>query len=215
MEEATVESKAANAADSVPADDGAEVSKAEPKVQDEDILGSTGGAPEADDATASAEGGGEAETDAPAYEPFAAPEGVTLDEAALQEFTSVASELGLKQEAAQKLVDIAVQMQQRQEQAILAQRTEWANELRNDPVLGGKNFDATAAAARRAVDYLGGDELRSALRNAGVGLLPPLVKAFATIGKQFVEDHAIVNPKSRVQSEPSREEVLYPGLAKK
>ena len=51
------------------------------------------------------------------YEDFTTPEGVTLDEEVLGEFKGIAKELGLPQDKAQKFVDMATQLQQKQADA--------------------------------------------------------------------------------------------------
>lgn len=52
----------------------------------------------------------------------------------------------------------------------------------------GEAFDEKVAAANFGVEELGGDELREALKTAGLGANPAVIKAFAKVGEILSED---------------------------
>ena len=138
------------------------------------------------------EGEKETEEKAPdAYETFTAPEGVTLDEKMLDEFSAAAREAGMPQEKAQQFVDMAVKVMQQQAEA---QETGWATiregwqtEIKGDKDFGGDKFNATIEGAQRVLNTYGTDALREAL-NFGMGDNPELIKMLSRIDRATRED---------------------------
>ena len=128
---------------------------------------------------------------------FKAAEGVTLDEPTVAEVTALAKELGLtKSETAQKLLDhrLATTAAAATAQAaeLATRRTAWEDEVRNDPTMGGAQFDQTISHAKNALarfDTSG--ELRKMLNDSGYGSNPAVVKLFSAIGKAMAEDKFI------------------------
>lgn len=118
---------------------------------------------------------------------FKAPEGVELDKGATAEFMAIAKDLKLAPEAAQKVVDIAVGMQQRAAEAHTTQVAKWADETRADKELGGDKLPQTLAVAARAL-ALGPPELKQLLNDSGLGNHPAVVKWAHAIGKALSED---------------------------
>lgn len=51
----------------------------------------------------------------------------------------------------------------------------------------GDAYDSNVRAANHAINKLGGDDLRNAINDAGLGAHPAVVKALATVGKMFAE----------------------------
>lgn len=125
-----------------------------------------------------------------AYE-FQAPEGVTLDAAAVEEFSSIAKELGLEQGKAQAIADIAVKMQQRQVEAQAALIESWVEQTKVDKDLGGEKLNENLAIARKALDAFGSPELRDVLNSTGLGNHPEIIRAFYKAGKAISEDRFI------------------------
>lgn len=158
--------------------------------------------------------------DAPTGEyQFQAPEGMELDTAAVEAFTPVAQELGLNQEQAQKLVDLyATRVQENQteqSEAWARQLDQWVDDLKNDPEIGGRNFDSSLRDAGRAMDKFATPELRSFLDESGLGNHPELVKLMAKIGKEVGEDNLISPPGSSGTQQPAGDktyaDILYGG----
>jgi len=122
---------------------------------------------------------------------FKVPEGVTLDEAVIGQFSEVAKGLKLTQEQAQALVDFQVSRDtsaaKAQSDAYAKMTADWAAEVQRLPGIGGAQFDESRALAQKAVDALGGAELNKALRYFGWGNHPALFKAFHAAGKLMAE----------------------------
>lgn len=125
-----------------------------------------------------------------AYE-FKAPEGVTLDTEAIAQFSVLAKEAGLTQEAAQKLVDFQVsrdtQSAAAQQRAYADLTQSWAEATRKDPEIGGKNFDQSVANANKALDTYGTPELKKLMSDLGWGNHPELIRAFSRAGAALQE----------------------------
>lgn len=122
---------------------------------------------------------------------FAAPEGVTLDTAAVEEFSAIAKELGLEQGKAQAIADIAVKMQQRQAEAQQALVTSWVEQVKVDKEIGGEKFTENLAIARKALESFGTPELQDVLNMTGLGNHPEVIRAFYKAGKAISEDRFI------------------------
>lgn len=149
---------------------------------------------------------------APGEYKFTAPDGVTLDEARLGEFTTIAKELKLPQDSAQKLVDIAVRMQQSAAEAAVQQASDWAEEVKADKDLGGDKLAESTAVAMKAIE-LGPPGLKDLLNNTGLGNHPLLFKWAHAVGKALSEDKP---PMSEGAGGPSKSaaEILYGASAK-
>lgn len=144
---------------------------------------------------------GEAKTGAPESYDFKAPEGVEqLDSQLVETFTPLAKELGLSNDQAQKLVDLAPQIQQRmaqqQAEAWGKQLEAWVGEVKADRDIGGDNLPATMASAQKVMQQFGTPELKAALEQTGMGNHPELVRLFAKVGKAMGEDSFVAGGKS-------------------
>lgn len=124
------------------------------------------------------------------------PEGIEPDSVLLEKFKPLAKELGLKSEGAQKLVDLAIEMQTKAAATATetaksqweAETKKWAETVRADKEIGGADFEKNVAMAKQAVARFGGKELAEYLDASGLGNHPSLVKAFVKIGKEIAED---------------------------
>ena len=189
---------------------------------DESALGGKAKGPEAgDDAPA--------EADAPvvpeAYD-LTAPEGMTIDPALLEEATPIFKEIGLSNEAANKVLPLAQSLMTKSHEAAVQsmidagaqQRKAWLDEAKADPEIGGGKWDATLHSAAKALDALGypeGSPFRAALTETGFGNHPEMIRAMAKVGAMVGEDGDFVRADAAVQVKRSREEILYPNDARK
>lgn len=182
------------------------------------------GAPQGSEADA---GGGEAaapEGPPEAYD-LTAPEGLTLDAETLAEADPVFRELGLTNDAANKLIPVAAKFAERvQAQTaaaaqealtaeVTAQRKAWAQEAQADPEIGGANWDATLDMSAKALDALGypkGSPFRKFLTASGLGNHPEMIRAMRKVGELVSEDGDFVRSDAGAPVKKSREEVLYP-----
>ncbi|ECR7551308.1 peptidase [Salmonella enterica] len=147
---------------------------------------------------------------APEKYEFQAAEGVELDTEALKDFESVARELNLTNEQAQKLVDaypkILAGVQQRQAEAWQQTTEQWAADVKADKEIGGDKLTSNLSAAQRALDLFGTPELKEYLNTTGLGNHPDLVKTFVKIGKAMSEDGMVTG---KNDGQRSAAEVLY------
>ena len=119
---------------------------------------------------------------------FKLPEGIQVDTEALTAFEPIAKELGLSQEAAQKLVDLQVAAAARSVEAQKAQAAQWFNDVKADKDLGGQNFTTTAKNTVAAMDRFGDQALKDLLNTTGLGNHPAFVRWASKVGAAMAED---------------------------
>ncbi len=144
-------------------------------------------------------------------EDFSFPEGMEIDQVMLDQFKPIATELGLDQAGAQKLVDLyASSVEQAttglQEQ-VVAQRAEWVAQGKADKEFGGDRYDESVALAVKGIEALGGDSLKEALTATGFGDHPEALKLFAAIGKIVGEDGFVLG--GGAAGERSQADILF------
>lgn len=123
-----------------------------------------------------------------AYE-FKAPEGHKFDEQVIEEYSAVAKELNLSQEAAQKMLDrLAPRMAERQVERVAEVRKEWAEASRADKEFGGAKYDENLGVANKAFEQFASPELQSLLKETGLTANPEVIRTFYRIGKAISED---------------------------
>lgn len=131
-------------------------------------------------------------TGAPEVYEFKAPEGMTLDEKAVETFSPMLKELNLSQEAAQKLMDSYASFQAAKAQEMMAaitiQREAWVSEAKADKEIGGQAFDSNLKAGKAFVGKFGSPELIKVLNDTGLGDHPAVIKAFVKAGLAMSED---------------------------
>ena len=153
------------------------------------------------------------------------PEGVTLDEASLKEFTPLAKELGLKPEQAQKLVDLQVKTAaarqasetKARDDGLKTERDGWLKDLKADKDLGGTKWDDTLRVANKAFEKFADPALRQFLQATGLDAHPGLVRSFHKIGLALKDD-SIAGSSSTGAGAPSAEAInaqLYPSMQPK
>jgi hypothetical protein len=160
-----------------------------------------------------------------AYE-FKAPEGVTLDPSLVTEATPIFKELGLSQEAAQKLVDFytakSASTNETLTKAVDDMRASWREAVANDKDIGSK-LDSVKVELGRAKDKLS-TEVRAAFDEAmnttGMGDHPGIVKGLYELAKLVNEGTHVTGaaPSALGQSRdgtaprPTIAGALYPNL---
>lgn len=116
---------------------------------------------------------------------FDMPEGVKVDQASLDEFTSIAKELKLPADAAKKFVDIAAKREVARAEAFAKQVETWGDEVKADPDLGTPE---NLGLAKKTIDTFGTPELRDLLNTTGMGNHPEVIRMALKIGKAISED---------------------------
>lgn len=124
---------------------------------------------------------------------FTAPDGVTLDDAAIARVTPVFKELGLPQESAQKIVNAYNAELKSVETSILKHvedtRAGWREAVMNDPMMAGK-LDTIKADLGRAKDLMPLDvrlAFNEGMTLTGAGDHPAIVKGFWILAKSMIE----------------------------
>lgn len=161
--------------------------------------GADTGKPEGDkaaiDGQAKAEGDDKA-GEVPETYTFTAPEGVTLDEELVGEFSEIAKELKLPQEAAQKVADLGPKIMQKfadhQAKTIVDVQAKWTADSKADAEFGGEQLDQNRAIAKQALEAYGTPELKTLLVDSGLGNHPEVLRVFYRIGKELQQDGALV-----------------------
>lgn len=192
--------------------------------------------PAAEGEPAAKEGEGEA---APAFD-FASlqlPEGVVLREQDTSAFNDLAKKHGLSAEAQKDLVAMQVAIMGEmaasgqealaaEEQAFTALQQRWADEIKNDPELGGKNLEQTWARVGTAIDMLAGDkkdetgkvlskgyksELVQAIQLGGLANHPALLRYFHDVAGLLSEGAPLAsgNPAG---GQPLNAQGLFPSM---
>lgn len=166
------------------------------------------------DATDDSEGEGQnLEID---YEALEVPEGYEVN---FDEYKDRFKELGLNQEQVQAILEMGAEQSQKNfdaDQTIYDQvQDDLQKASREDAEIGGQQFDANLATAKKALDAFGSPELMEYLRITGAGNHPEVIRAFVRVGKAISED-GLVSPDGGygAGAPKSREEVMYPGMGK-
>lgn len=146
---------------------------------------------------------------------FKAPEGIELDDAAVERLGTVAKDLGLTQEQAQKLLEhdlAAGQETAAAQEARLAEITgQWLEQAKSDKEFGGEQFEANVVKARQVLDRFGTPELKQALNHSGYGNYPELIRMLVRIGKSMAEDKFVGSGATVPDPPKSLAEKLYGG----
>lgn len=134
------------------------------------------------------------------YVEFQMPEGFALNEADSKVLTELGQEFQMPQEAVQKLVDLGVQMQQRQiaeQQKFIAS---WAEAAKQDQDYGGENLKANLLTAQRAFSLPRGDKISKILYSSGLGNHPDVIGFMTEVGKLLEPDSMVTGNGSNSQN---------------
>lgn len=116
------------------------------------------------------------------------PEGQQIDPGVLEKFSTVAKELDLSQDRAQKLLDTmmpAIQERILEQQAQVHE--EWVAAVKADKEIGGAALQENLATARRFVQAYGDKDLQ-ALLDGPIGSHPALLRALVKAGRDVSPD---------------------------
>ena len=143
------------------------------------------------------------------YEPFQAPDGVTLDATVMTQFEEAARELNLPQDKAQQFITKMAPVMAQQQAAQLEQlRTDWAAQSTGDKEFGGDKLPENLGYARKALDTFATPELKTILNETGLGNHPELVRFMVRAGRAISEDN-VVTGGAPASANRSAAEVLY------
>jgi hypothetical protein len=153
----------------------------------------------------------EEKTGEPVEYTFDLPEGVTMADDTLEGLKSLAGDLKLDQDGANKVKDLGVQMLQKweaaQSEALEAMKSDWAASAKSDAEIGGAKFDENIAGARSAMEKFATPELKSFLEESGLGNHPEMIRMFWKLNNQISDDALVSgNP---APTPKTRAEVLF------
>lgn len=140
------------------------------------------------------------------------PEGFVLDEAVMGEFTELAKEAKLSQEAAQKFADLHAKLAKEASQRLIGQWEKtiegWQTEAKADPEIGGADHEEKLATAKLGLKKFGTPELSQLMDDLFVGNHKEFIRLFYRLGK-IAQDPKFVEAES-AGAVKSDAEVLYP-----
>lgn len=147
------------------------------------------------------------------------PQGYKFDNDMLKEFNPIAKELNLSQKSADKLMNLAAKLVEKNygklpevmEQVKTAKVTQYKQALNTDKeIFGGSkvNMDAYMDIADKGYNAFATDDVKTALNEAGLDYHPAVIKMFHRIG-ELVGDDKIFAPKAPVGTELDAADVLY------
>lgn len=147
-----------------------------------------------------------------AYVDFTAPEGKELNAEMVTNFTPLAKELNLTQDQAQKLVDFQMantaKEQELQTETWNTTLEGWLKTSHDDAEIGGQEFDAKVATAKKALEKFGTPELLEAFDVTGVGNHPEFLRIFYRIGRHVEEDSFRFGKAHQPTIDPAK--ILFP-----
>lgn len=154
------------------------------------------------------------ETDKPAGAPekyeFKPVEGAELAPEVTAKFEGIARELGLTQDAAQKVLDtMAPEIAAAQAKAIETVKAEWTETSKTDKEFGGEKLEANLAVAKKALDTFGTPELKQLLVDSGLGNHPEIIRAFYRAGLKITPPKVVSGSGGPTGSQ-SAADTLYP-----
>lgn len=148
---------------------------------------------------------------APESYEFKAPEGREFDPVVIAQFSEVAKELNLPQDAAQKVLDkMGPALAARQENAIAAARADWVAKTTADGEIGGPELAQKVALANGTFEKFGTPELRALLDETGLGDHPEMIRWAHRVGKAMSEDSFVAGNGAR--STETTAQRMYPGM---
>lgn len=119
-------------------------------------------------------------------------DGLEMDPKAAEAFTPLLKKYGISQEAAQDLASAWVAELSRQDGVInemyTGQVESWEAAVKADKEIGGANYDASLAVARKGIAKFATPELKGILDQTGLGSHPEMVRLFTKLGKLASED---------------------------
>ncbi len=136
------------------------------------------------------------------------PEGMSLNEAQQAIFEEQASELGLNNASAQRLLEMADYNARTHQDEHSRQIAAWAEEVRRDRELGGSSIQNTISYAKAGLARFDPEhKLYDVLQETGYANNPHVIRFLAAIGKAHMEDSVLFG--KAAQTETARHERMY------
>jgi hypothetical protein len=130
---------------------------------------------------------------------------IDVDATSLEDLKSLAKDLKLPLDQAQKIADLGQKQAQRwlqaQEQAIQDATAQWVEQVKTDKELGGEALNANLATAKTALTRFGSPELTKLLDESRLGNHPEVIRFFHRVGKAIGDDSLV--PGGRTTNRPA------------
>ncbi|MGQ1467458.1 hypothetical protein ACT4WO_09785 [Acinetobacter baumannii] len=123
------------------------------------------------------------------YTEFTMPEGYSMNPDDAKVLQELGQQFKMPQESVQKLVDLGVQMQQRQIQEQQKTILSWLDAAKADKEYGGENLEKNLLTAQRAFSLPRGDEISKILYMSGLGNHPAVIGFMTEVGKLLEPDN--------------------------
>lgn len=150
------------------------------------------------------------------YADFKAPEGATLAPELVTEVGTLAKELNLSQDKAQKVVELASKLASQgvtqQAETFKTVKDGWIAATKTDAEFGGEKLAESLATAKAAMEATCTPQLQVLLDKSGLGNNAEVIRHFLKIAPAFAEDKHVPGGKAPVDAK-SAAKVLYPNMA--
>jgi len=140
------------------------------------------------------------------------PDNSTLDPAHVGKIEAFAKAQGLSGEQAQALLnresDSYGLFVEEAEQTMKQTTTQWLEEFKADPEIGGDNANRSAELAKRVVKRYGSEKFASDLNASGFGNHPELIRFAVNVGNAMSEDQLVLGG-AKSPTKKTIEETFY------
>lgn len=157
------------------------------------------------------------ETAPESYTDFKAPEGKAIPADVANEVKTLAKDLGLTQDKAQKVFDAAAKLSEQHTAKWHSDRDAakeaWADASRNDKEFGGEKLAENLAIAKTAMDATCTPEFVKILNESGLGNHPEMVRHFLKIAPAYSQDRLVQGGAAPTTARQSIARSLYPNNA--
>lgn len=149
------------------------------------------------------------------YVDFKLPDGFKVDPESMTSFKTLAKEFNLKQEQAQKLVDMQSGLMSKYAKestdAWDGVQKDWRSKAETDSEIGGQKFKENVGIAKKALDKYGTPAFKEAIEHTGMGNHPELIRFLYKVGKTISEDKVMTQgDASTGPKDPAK--VLFPTM---
>lgn len=110
------------------------------------------------------------------------PEGFELNKDVEAKFRAIAGKQGWSQETVDALKGVQIELYQKQAEAHAATVTQWGEDLKKDPELGGQNHDAKLGVAGAVLNEFFSPTIAKLMDDTGIGNHPEFVRGFYKLG---------------------------------
>lgn len=136
-----------------------------------------------------------------------------VSEQDISEVLEFAKENKLSQEAAQKIIDsrsaLHSKLEQAHAQALSNAIESWKTEVKNDPEIGGDNFDKSIELANLTISHYD-KEFKTVLDKTGLGNHPKVLRLLARIGKDLQNDSMVRSKNHGAPESRNDYDLFYP-----